>query len=149
MSGSVRDFRGRICYVAISGADEAVFAVKFAVMKELLDERQWRIYLGTEATALGYAGIAAGGRASGAPPDPEARGVPGRGRSRRAGAGRPKADDVQPGLRQALDGLLEEGKRGDPMSEITWSVLSLRHSTRQMALLGFTCSKDTVARLMH
>src|ERR1700692_3764645 len=112
MSGSVRDFRGRMCFVAISGADEAVFAVKFAVMKELLDERQGRIYLGT-------------------------------------GAGRPKADDVQPGLRQALDGLLEEGKRGDPMSEITWSVLSLRDIARQMALLGFTCGKDAISRLMH
>src|ERR1700688_3467172 len=160
MSGSVRDFRGRICYVAISGADEAVFAVKFAVMKELLDERQWRIYLGTEANALGYGGIAAVARASGASParvtagaaesaDPEALAVPGPGRSGREGAGRPKADDVQPGLRQALDGLLEEGKRGDPMSEITWSVLSLRDIARQMALLGFTCGKDAISRLMH
>jgi hypothetical protein len=160
MSGSVRDFRGRMCCVAISGADEAVFAVKFAVMKELLDERQWRVYLGTEANALGYGGIAAVARASGASPatvtagaaeaaDPEALAVLGPGRSRRDGAGRPRADDAQPGLREALDGLLEEGKRGDPMSEITWSVLSLRDIARQLALQGFTCGKDAISRLMH
>jgi hypothetical protein len=160
MSGSVRDFRGRMCYVAISGADEAVFAVKFAVMKELLDERQWRIYLGTEANALGCGGLAAVARASGASPatvtagaaeaaDPEALAVLEPGRSRRDGAGRPRADDVQPGLRQALDGLLEEGRRGDPVPEITWSVLSLRDIARQMALQGFPCGKDAISRLMH
>ena len=146
--------------MAISGADEVVLAVKFAVMKGLLDERQWRVYLGTEANALGYGGIAAVARASGASPatvtagaaeaaDPGAPGALGPGRSRRDGAGRPKADDVQPGLKEALDGLLEEGKRGDPMSEITWSVLSLRGIARQMALRGFACGKDAIARLMH
>jgi hypothetical protein len=160
MSDLVRDFRGRMCWVAISGADEAVLAAKFAVMKGLLDERQWRVYLGTEANALGYGGIAAVARASGASPatvtagaaeaaDPGAPGGPGAGRSRRDGAGRPKADDAQPGLREALDGLLEEGKRGDPMSEITWSVLSLRDIAGQMALRGFACGKDAIARLMH
>jgi hypothetical protein len=160
MSGSVRDFRGRMCCMAVSGADEAALAVKFAVMKELLDERQWRIYLGTEANALGYGGIAAVARASGASPvtvtagaaqaaGPEALAVPGPGRSRRDGAGRPRAGDAQPGLKQALDGLLEAGKRGDPMSEITWSVLSLRDIARQMARQGFTCGKDAISRLMR
>ena len=152
MSDLVRDFRGRMCWVAISGADEAVLAAKFAVMKGLLDERQWRVYLGTEANALGYGGIAAVARASGASPAtvtrgrrrPRTRGRPaGRGGPvPRDGAGRPKADDAQPGLREALDGLLEEGKRGDPMSEITWSVLSLRDIAGQMALRGFACGKD-------
>jgi Rhodopirellula transposase DDE domain len=160
MSGSVRDFRGRMCCVAVSGADEAALAGKFAVMKGLLDERQWRVYLGTEANALGYGGVAAVARASGASPttvaagaaeaaDPGALAAPGRGRSRRDGAGRPRAGDAQPGLREALDGLLEEGKRGDPMSEVTWSVLSLRDIAAQMALRGFACGKDAISRLMR
>ena len=94
MSGSVRDLRGTMCYVAISGVDEAALAAKFAVMKGLLDERQWRVYLGTEANALGYGGVAAVARASGASAatvtagaaeasDPEALAAPGPGRSRR------------------------------------------------------------------
>ena len=45
--------------------------------------------------------------------------------------------------------LLEEGKRGDPMSEITWSTLSLRDIARQLAGAGFRAGKDTVARLMR
>ena len=146
--------------MTIPGADEAALAVKFAVMKGLLDERQWRVYLGTEASALGFGGVAAVARASGASSatvaagaaeaaDPGALAALGRGRSRRGGAGRPRADDAQPGLREALDGLLEEGKRGDPMSEITWSVLSLRDIAGQLALLGFACGKDAVSRLMR
>jgi hypothetical protein len=149
-----------MCYVAISDADEAELAAKFAVMRPFLDERGWRVYLGTEANALGYGGIAAVARAArasqatvaagaGEAADEQARGALEPGRSRRPGAGRPKAEDAQPGLKQALDGLLEEGKRGDPMSAVTWNILSLRDIARQMTLLGFACSKDTAARLMH
>src|SRR5262249_17908252 len=41
------------------------------------------------------------------------------------------------------------GKRGDPVSELTWSILSLRDIAGQMIRLGFACSKDTIARLMR
>jgi hypothetical protein len=160
LSGSVRDFPGRICYVAVSEADEAALAAKFAVMRPFLDERGWRVYLGTEARALGYGGIAAVARASGASETTVAAGAAEAadegalaaldpGRSRRPGAGRPRAEDVQRGLKEALDGLLEEGRRGDPMSALTWNTLSLRDIARQMAALGFGWSKDTVARLMR
>jgi hypothetical protein len=146
--------------MAISEADEAALAAKLAVMRPFLDERGWRVYLGTEASGLGYGGIAAVARASGASETTVAAGAreaqdaqgPGslpRGRSRRAGAGRPRAEDAQPGLRQALDGLLEEGKRGDPVLAVTWSILSLRDIARQVGLLGFACSKDAIARLMR
>ena len=147
-------------YVAIADADEALLAGKFAVMRLFLDERGWRVYLGTEANALGYGGIAAVARASGASQatvaagaaeaaDPPGRAVLPPGRPRRAGAGRPGAEEAQPGLGKALDGLLEDGKRGDPVSPLTWSVLSLRDLERKMAALGFRCGKDAVARLMH
>jgi hypothetical protein len=142
--------------VAVSEAAEAALAAKFAVMRPFLDERGWRVYLGTEANALGYGGIAAVARASGASQTTVAAGAAeaagpaalAPGRSRRPGAGRPGAGDT-PGLKEALDGLLEEGKRGDPVLAVTWSILSLRDIARQMALLGFSCSKDTVARLMR
>jgi hypothetical protein len=149
-----------VCPVTVTGADDAVLAGKFTVMRPFLDERGWRVYLGTEANALGYGGIAAVARASGASDATVAAGaalavdremlagLPA-GRSRRAGGGRPRSEDVQPGLKQALDGLLEDGKRGDPVSPLTWSTLSLRDLGRQMAGLGFRCGKDTAARLMH
>jgi len=146
--------------VAIGEADEAALAAKFAVMRLFLDERGWRVYLGTEANALGYGGVAAVARAAGVSEttvaagaaeaaDPEALAVLPPGRSRRPGAGRPKAEDTQPGLTAVLRDLLEEGRRGDPMPALTWSTLSLRDIAGQLALRGFGCSKDTVARLMR
>jgi Rhodopirellula transposase DDE domain len=149
------------------GSGDAVVAVlagKFAEYRPHVDERAWRLYLGSEArahAALNGCGLAAaaavvavaagvsratvmagaGELAEGAEPMP--------GRSRRPGAGRPRAEAAQPGLAAALDGLLEEGKRGDPGSELAWSILSLREIARQMFLLGFGVSKDTVARLMR
>jgi hypothetical protein len=146
--------------VTVAEDAEAELAAKFAVMRELLDERQWRVYLGTEARALGRGGIAAVARASGASQvtvaagaaqaaDPGALTALARGRARRPGAGRPKAEDAQPGLRQALGVLLEEATRGDPCSEITWCSLSLRDLERRLAARGLRCGKDAIARIMR
>ncbi len=146
--------------MAVSEDAEAVLAAKFAVMRRVLGERQWRVYLGTEARALGHGGIAAVARASGASEatvaagaaeagDGDALAALAPGRARRAGAGRKKAEDAQPGLRQALGVLLEEATRGDPVSEITWCSLSLRDLHRQMAVRGFRCGKDAIARIMR
>jgi hypothetical protein len=146
--------------MTIGDADEVALAAKFAVMRPFLDERGWRVYLGTEANALGYGGIAAVARAAGVSQttvtagageaaDPRALTVLAPGRSRRPGAGRPRSEVKRPGLSEALRRLLEEGRRGDPVSVLTWSVLSLRAIARQLVLLGFPCSKDTVARLMR
>lgn len=146
--------------MAVIDADEAVLAEKFAVMRQVLDERAWRVYLGTEARALGYGGVAAVARAAGASQttvaaglresaDREALSALERGRARRPGAGRPKAEEAQPGLRPALRGLLEPGKRGDPVAAVTWTTLSLRDLERQLAGLGFRCGKDALARFLH
>ena len=146
--------------MTVSEDDEAILAAKFAVMQRLLDERQWRVYLGTEARALGHGGIAAVARASGASEttvaagvsqagDAQALGALAPGRARRPGAGRKKAEDAQPGLKQALGGLLEEATRGDPVSEITWCSLSLRDLGQRMAARGFRCGKDALARMLR
>jgi hypothetical protein len=145
--------------MAVSEGAGAVLAAKFAVMRQVADERTWRVYLGSEARALGRGGIAAVARAAGVSETTVAAGVaeieagglgglvPGR--SRRAGGGRKKAEDAQPGLTGALRGLLEAATRGDPVAEITWCSLSLRDTGRQMAGLGFRCGKDALARMMR
>jgi hypothetical protein len=142
----------------------AVLAGKFAEYRPHVDERAWRLYLGSEARA--HAALSGCGLAAAAAVVAAAAGVsrstvtagagelaggaePAAGRSRRPGAGRPRAEDARPGLAAALEGLLEEGKRGDPVSPLTWSTLSLRAIAREMSRLGFGCSKDTVARLMR
>jgi DDE family transposase len=146
--------------MAVAEDVEAVLAAKFAVMRRVLDERQWRVYLGAEARALGHGGIAAVARASGASETTVAAGAAeagdedelaalAPGRARRPGAGRKKAEDAQPGLAEALRDLAEEATRGDPMSEITWCSLSLRDLQRRMAAGGFGCGKDVIARMLR
>jgi Rhodopirellula transposase DDE domain len=71
------------------------------------------------------------------------------GRVRRPGAGHPKAEESQPGLKPALAELLEATVRGDPVTEVTWTTLSLRDLGRQMAGLGFRCGKDALARVLR
>ena len=145
--------------MAVSEGDVAVLAAKFAVMRQVADERTWRVYLGSEARALGHGGIAAVARAAGVSETTVAAGVAeieageldalSRGRSRRAGGGRKKTEDAQPGLTGALRELAEAGTRGDPVAEITWCSLSLRELERELAARGFGCGKDAVARMLR
>jgi hypothetical protein len=149
-------------------ADEAavvaLLAGKFEELRPHLDERRWRLYLGAEARAYAAgtgcpaaaaaavvaaaAGVSratvsagAGELAGGAVPTP--------GRSRRPGAGRPRAEDAGRGLRQALLGLVEPATRGDPVTALTWTTLSLRDLERQLAAAGFRCGKDAAARMLR
>jgi Rhodopirellula transposase DDE domain len=146
------------------GVVVARLAEKFSEFRPHADERGWRFYLGSEARA--YARGAGCGVAAAAAVVAAAAGVsratvmagageladgagPLPGRVRRAGAGRPGAEESQPGLRPALRGLLEATVRGDPVVAVTWTTLSLRDLERELAALGFRCGKDAVARMLH
>ncbi len=142
----------------------AVLAGKFAELRPHLDERRWRLYLGSEARAraagsgcplaaaaalvAAAAGVSratvmagAGELADGA--EPMAGG------SRRPGAGRPRLEDGAPGLDAALLGLVEPSTRGDPVVAVTWTTLSLRDLQRRLAAAGFRCGKDAAARMLR
>jgi hypothetical protein len=146
--------------MAVSEDAGAGLAAKFAVMRRVLDERQWRVYLGTEARALGYGGIAAVARASGVSEltvaagaaeaeDEDGLGALPPGRARRPGGGRKKLEDRDPRLRPALRELAEASTRGDPVVDVTWCSLSLRELGRQLASRGLRCGKDAVARMLR
>ena len=143
--------------MTVSEAVEAGLAAKFAVMRPHLGERQWRLYLGSEARALGHGGIAAAARAAGVSEMLVAAGVseleagaePMPGRQRRPGGGRKRLEDKDPDLRAALRGLAEAATRGDPVAEMTWCSLSLRELERRLAGLGFGCGKDAAARMLR
>jgi Rhodopirellula transposase DDE domain len=149
------------------GADRVVvagFAGKFGELRPHLDERRWRLYLGSEARAYaeasgcglaaavavvaGAAGVSratvmagAGELAAGAGPMP--------GRSRRPGGGRKRAEEKDEGLRPALRELVEASTRGDPVAEITWCSRSLREIAAELAGRGYRCGKDAAARMLR
>ena len=146
------------------GAAVAVLAGKYAELRPHLDERGWRLYLGSEARA--YAAGEGCGLAAAVAVVAEAAGVsratvmagagelaegaePMPGRARRPGAGRRKVEEGDLGLRAALRDLLAASTRGDPMVAVTWTTLSLREIVRQMAARGHRCEKDALARMMR
>ncbi len=132
-------------------------AAKFAVMRPHLDERQWRLYLGSEARVLDHGGIVAVARAAGVAEVTVAAGVaeleagaePMPGRARRAGGGRKKAEDIDPGLTAALEELVEDSTRGDPVSPLRWTTKSAVNLAGELTARGHRCGKDAVLRLLH
>jgi hypothetical protein len=143
--------------MAISAEARQALAAKFTVMRPHLDERQWRLYLGSEARALGHGGIAAVARAAGVAELTVAAGVaeleagaePVPGRARRPGGGRKRLEDTDPGLTAALEALLEDSTRGDPVSPLKWTTKSAVNLAGELTVQGYRCGKDAVLRLLH
>ncbi len=116
--------------MAVAVEVEESLAAKFAALLPHLDERQQRLYLGSEARSLGHGGVAAVARAAGVSrptvtagvAELEAGGQP-LGRARRAGGGRKPLAGTDPGLRPALLALVDPGSRGDPESPLRWTTL--------------------------
>ena len=133
-----------------------VLAAKFAAIVPHLDERQRRLLLGAEARALGHGGIRAVARAAGVREATVSLGVSELeagaeplGRARRAGGGRKRAADADPGLRPALLALVEPDERGDPMSPLRWTTKSTRKLAAELTRQGHRVGADTVADLLR
>ena len=71
------------------------------------------------------------------------------GRIRRPGAGRPGIEQSQPGIRQALERLVDPLTRGDPQSPLRWTCKSRAKLAAALTSAGFKVSSTTVGRLLH
>ena len=131
-------------------------AAKFQAVFPHLDERQRRLVMGAEARSLGHGGIRLVARAAGvreatvslgaAELDAGAEPL---GRVRRAGGGRKRAADLDPGLLPALLALVEPDERGDPMSPLRWTVKSTRNLADELTRKGHPVGADTVGDLLR
>ncbi|GGU57733.1 hypothetical protein GCM10010259_56040 [Streptomyces daghestanicus] len=70
-------------------------------------------------------------------------------RVRAAGAGRKPLSVTDPGLLPALEALIEPHTRGDPVSPLRWTTLSLRALASTFTSQGHRVSAATVGRLLH
>ena len=141
--------------MAVAVEVEESLAAKFPVLLPHLDERQRRLYLGSEARSLGHGGVEAVARAAGVSRDMVAAGVTELegggeplGRARRPGGGRKKLADTDPELRRALLALVDPASRGDPESPLRWTTLLLRNLAAELIRHGHRAGPDTVARLL-
>lgn len=142
--------------MAIPAETVEALRAKFEALLPHLDERAVRLTLAAEARSLGYGGIAAVARASGSSRSRVRQGVAEleagaepTGRVRRAGAGRKPVTQTDPGVVDALLGLVEPTRRGDPESALCWTTLSLQHLADELTAAGHPVSTWTVANLLR
>ena len=128
---------------------EATIVEKYTAVKAFLDERGRRIWAAAESRAIGYGGDALVSDATGlSRPTIRAgrreieRGATLPGRIRRPGAGRP-------GIKQALEKLVDPLTRGDPQSPLRWTHKSRAKLTAALVQAGWRVSSTTVGRLLH
>ena len=135
---------------------EATIVEKYAAVETFLDERGRRIWAATESRAIGYGGDALVSDATGLS-RPTIRagrrelesGTVECGRVRRPGAGRPGIEQTQPGIKQALEKLVDPLTRGDPQSPLRWTCKSRAKLTAALSKAGWKVSSTTVSRLLH
>ena len=134
---------------------EATIVEKYTAVEAFLDERGRRIWAATESRAIGYGGDALVSDATGLsrPTIRSGRrelesGSVERGRIRRPGAGRPSIEQSQPGIKQALEKLVDPLTRGDPESPLRWTCKSRAKLTAALSKAGWKVSSTTVSRLL-
>jgi len=129
---------------------------KYSAIEPLLDERTRRLWAATESRAIGYGGDALVSAATGLARATIRKGrleldegVDPEGGVRKPGAGRPSLQQTQPGLKQALEQLVDPLTRGDPMSPLRWTCKSKAKLAAAMAKQGWKVSATMVGRLLH
>jgi hypothetical protein len=122
-----------------------------------LDEKARRLVLGMAARAAGDGGTGAVARLTGASWQTVADGaaelasgdIAPPGRVRRAGAGRRKLAEADPGLVPALLALVQDSSRGDPCSPLLWTTRSAKNLAGALTAAGHRCSPQTAWRLLR
>jgi hypothetical protein len=137
--------------------DVADIALRYQLSVAFLDERSRRLFAANEALAYGPGGIAAVSAATGVARSTIGRGLKELrgarndigGRVRRSGGGRKSAVVHQPNLPAALEALIEDAIRGDPMTPLRWVSRSLRNIVRALQADGYQVSQRVVANLLR
>jgi len=128
----------------------------FATLSPHLNEKQKRVAAGAMVEALGRGGQARVAEASGLSTSTVNKatqqvraGVEVSDRQRVEGGGDRPAIDKQPGLLEALDGLVHPDTRGTPMSLLRWTLKSTYQLARDLKAQGFEVSAELVRRLLR
>jgi hypothetical protein len=138
--------------------DERAIGERYRLLSEqgVLDERGRRLWAAAEARSAGRGGIAAVVRATGISESTVTRGLADLdsgevlegGRVRRAGAGQVPILQREPGLWEALEGLVDPVTRGDPMSPLRWTSKSGAKLAAALREKGHDVVDRTVLRLL-
>jgi transposase len=129
---------------------------KYQGLSGELSERARRRWAAVEAVSLGRGGISVVSAATGLGYSTIQRGIrelntgdtPPVGRQRRLGAGRKKTEVIDPGVKAALERLVEPESRGDPQSPLRWTCKSTRRLAQELTSMGHPIGPTTVRHLL-
>jgi hypothetical protein len=125
-----------------------------------MDERMRRQWAATEASALGWGGVSLVSSATGLARNTLAVGLgeldyrrshprePIAQRIRGPGGGRKPMTQIDPGLQQALDALVDPATRGHPESPLRWTCKSTAKLAEELTRQNHPVSDRTVAALL-
>jgi transposase len=136
-----------MCYIREMTSKE-----QYAIMRNILNEKQWRLFLATEAEKIGFGGISIVSRNSGSDPKTIRRGkaeiaLPNESlRIRRVGGGRKKRTETDKTLITDLEAIIEP--KGDPMSLLQWTTKSLAKLGSALEEQGHLIKKSALAELL-
>jgi len=129
---------------------------QYKLMKGWLNERQWRLYVATEAKRIGPGGISQVAREAGVTRKTIRQGLgeleagalyqPGE-RIRKQGGGRKKKTIKDATLRADLEGMLEP--KGDPESLVRWTSKSVSKLRKALTRQGHTIGETAIRRMLH
>src|SRR5271155_517152 len=116
-----------------------------------------RLWAASEALSLGYGGVSEASRGTGLSRTTIHAGMAelerpavalAEGRERRAGGGRKSLVKKDPGLRDALNRLVDPVTRGDPESGLRWTCKSTTKLAGELTKIGHSVSQRTVCDLL-
>jgi transposase len=137
--------------------DASGLKIRIETMLPILDERQRRIFLATEARTKGYGGISRISAISGVSRITITQGIKeiengditqSENRCRRKGGGRKHLSEIQPGIIKELENLLEGNVSGDPMKPLMWTSKSLRNLENALKDRGYSISFSSVSEML-
>jgi len=131
--------------------------IRYEKMLPFLNEKQRRIYLGNEASLLGYGGISESSRATGVSRRVISEGIKELekpkeyrfDRIRNEVAGRKKTIEKDKTILEDLERLIEPLTRGDPESPLRWTCKSLRNLSEELKKMNHKTSHRMVGELLH
>jgi len=136
--------------------NDDVLKDKLRKMLPYLNEKQQRIFAATEAMSLGYGGISKVARLTGFSrttihkgiQDAEIKDYETLKKIRLPGGGRKSTHLQNKKVRKAIDDLVEDSTRGDPMSPLKWTSKSIRHIAEVLSKNGIDVSRESVGAIL-
>ena len=128
---------------------------RILTMLPLLNEKQKRVYLATEAESLGYGGISTVHKLTGVSPTTIIRGkkdisngTASNARIRKAGGGRKSIKETYGDIKDELEKLVGNETSGNPEKVLLWTTKSLRNLEKALRAKDFKISHDTIGNLL-